>query len=319
MNRCYNQLTDTQRYQIEAYLKAGMKKKFIINQLNISRSTLYRELKRNSSSRGTYNASRAQMLANERKERYGRSRKFTNSIQAKIIKWLTGEQWSPKQIVGYCLKHHIPMVSHEGIYQFIRADKAAGGSLYKELRHKLKHRKRPVGGHMPVKDRTPISERPDVINNKLRFGDWEIDTIIGKDHKGAIVTIVERQTAFFMMGKLEQGKDAKALAKKLTQMLLPYKRVVLSITSDNGGEFADHKTISKKLNTRFYFANPYASWERGLNEYTNKLIRQYIPKGTDFDKITQKQLTEIQHKINRRPRENLNFETPKDLFYKLVA
>jgi IS30 family transposase len=296
-----------------------MSKKFIVDQLNISRSTLYRELKRNSSSRGTYNASRAQMLANERKERYGRSRKFTASVKTKITKWLTDEQWSPKQIVGHCLKHHIAMVSHERIYQFIRTDKASGGTLYKELRHKLKHRKRPVGGHMPVKDRIPISERPEVINNKLRFGDWEIDTIIGKDHKGAIVTIVERQTAFFMMGKLEQGKDAKALAKKLIQMLLPYKRAVLSITSDNGGEFAEHKTISKKLDTSFYFANPYASWERGLNEYTNKLIRQYIPKGTDFNTLTNKQILDIQHKINRRPREKLNFETPKNLFYKLVA
>ena len=122
-----------------------------------------------------------------------------------------------------------------------------------------------------------------------------------------------------MMRKLDNGKDSKGLAKQLIDMLLPYKDAILSITSDNGGEFAEHKTISKKLKTDFYFANPYASWERGLNEYTNKLIRQYIPKGTDFSKLTNKQITDIQHKINRRPREKLNFQTPINQFYKFVA
>jgi len=206
------------------------------------------------------------------------------------------------------------MVSHERIYQFIRAEKSKGGVLYIQLRHRLKHRKRIVGKSMPVKDRIPISERPDSINNKERFGDWEIDTIIGKNHKGAIVTIVERTTSFFMMQKLKHGKDAKGLAKQLIDMLLPYKNNILSITSDNGGEFAEHKTIGKKLNAAFYFANPYASWERGLNEYTNKLIRQYLPKGTDFNNITNRKIKEIQHKINRRPRKKLNFETPKTNF-----
>lgn len=148
------------------------------------------------------------------------------------------------------------MVSHERIYQFIRADKARVGKLYKRLSHRSKHRKRCVSKHMPVKDRVPISERPDVINNKQRFGDWEVDTIIGKNHKRVIVTIVERKTAFFMMRKLEHGKSAKGLAKQLIEVLLPYKNAVRSITSDNGGEFAEHKLISKKLNTDFYFANP---------------------------------------------------------------
>lgn len=319
MNPKYKQLTDDQRYQIEAYLKAGMTKKFICIELGINRSTLYRELKRNSCARGSYKAKRAQLLCDERKERYGRARKFDKAQERKITQWLNKEQWSPKQIVGYCLKQKIKIVSHERIYQFIRADKEQGGLLYKQLRHRLKHRKRPIGKHMPVKDRISISQRPEVINNKLRFGDWEIDTIIGKNQKGAILTIVERTTSFFMMRKLKQGKDAKSLAKQLIDMLLPYKKAVLSITSDNGGEFAKHKIISKKLNTLFYFANPYASWERGLNEYTNKLIRQYLPKGTDFETVTDKQILEIQYKINRRPREKLNFETPKNLFYKLVT
>ena len=255
-------------------------------------------------------------ICDERKERFGRARKFGSAEEKKITQWIKEEQWSPKQIVGYCQKQGINMVSHERIYQFIRQDKARGGTLYKQLRHRLKHRKRTLTYTALA---AQVSERPEVINNKERFGDWEIDTIIGKDHKGAILTIVERKTAFLMMRKLDNGKQAEGLAKQLIDMLIPYKNAVLSITSDNGGEFAEHQTISKKLKTDFFFANPYASWERGLNEYTNKLIRQYIPKGTDFQNITNQQITQIQHKINRRPREKLNFQTPKNLFYKLAT
>ena len=319
MNRTYKQLTDTQRYQIEAWIKAGTPKEFIVDQLGINRSTLYRELKRNSSKTGIYRAKKAQSLCDERKERFGRARKFTKAEEKKVTQWIKQEQWSPKQIVGHCQKQGISMVSHERIYQFIREDKRNGGILYKQLRHRLKHRKRPLTKHMPIKDRVPISQRPEVINNKQRFGDWEIDTIIGKDHKGAILTLVERKTAFLMMKKLDNGKQARGLAKQLIDMLIPYKNNVLSITSDNGSEFAEHQAISKKLKTDFFFANPYASWERGLNEYTNKLIRQYIPKGTNFQNITNDQITQIQHKINRRPREKLNFQNPKNLFYKLAT
>lgn len=157
------------------------------------------------------------------------------------------------------------MVSHERIYQFIRHDKAQGGQLYKQLRHRhrLKHRKRPIGKHISIKNRISIDQRPEIINNRGRFGNWEIDSIIGKDHKGAIVTIVERTTGFFMMRKLPKGREAKDLSKQGIDMLLPYKNSVLSITSDNGTEFAEHQNIAQKLKTEFYFAHPYSSWERG--------------------------------------------------------
>ncbi len=160
------------------------------------------------------------------------------------------------------------------------------------------------------KNRISIDQRSDVISNKGRFGDWEIDTIIGKDGKGAIVTIVERTTAFFMMKKLTNGKDSKRLSRVVVDMLLPYKNNIHSITSDNGTEFAEHEYITKKLNIDFYFAHPYSSWERGLSEYTNKLIRQYIPKKIDFNEFSDKYIADIQYKINRRPRENLDFENP---------
>ena len=319
MNQKYKQLTDTQRYQIEAYLKAEKSKQFIVKQLGIHRSTLYREIKRNCSKRGNYTASRAQMLSDERKERYGRGRKFTGDKQQRIKKYLEQEQWSPKQIVGYCSANNIPMVSHERIYQYIREDKAKGGKMYMHLRHRLKHRKRPTGKRIAIKNRISIEERPEIVNTKGRFGDWEIDTIIGKNNKGAIVTIVERTTSFFIMRKLPKGKNAKGLSKEVIELLIPYKENVRSITSDNGTEFADHQTIAEKLQTTFYFAHPYSSWERGLNEYTNKLIRQYIDKKSCFDQFTDKQITDIQHKINRRPREKLNFKSPKSVFFNLVA
>ncbi|XTB53538.1 IS30 family transposase [Fusobacterium nucleatum] len=164
-----------------------------------------------------------------------------------------------------------------------------------------------------------IDRRPDIINNKERFGDWEIDTIVGAFNKGAIVTLTERTTKMLLMKYLPNGKEAKGLAKAVIDLLLPYKDFVHSITSDNGSEFASHKLISKKLGAVFYFAHPYSSWERGLNENTNGLIRQYIPKGTSFEGITDKYIKQIQYKINSRSRETLGFECPKNLFFKKAA
>jgi len=314
------QITNEQRYQIEAYLKAKMSIEFIAMELDKHHTSIRREIKRNIQKRGSYNAKRAIMLTDERKERYGRNRKFTSEIEKTIRLYIEEEQWSPEQIVGYCKTIGKPMVSHERIYQYIRNDKKNGGYLYKSLRHKLKHRKRPVGGKfIPIKDRVSIDERPEAINNKERFGDWEIDTIIGKDGKGAIVTIVERSTAFFMMSNLPDGKNAESLAETVIEMLLPYKKYVHSITADNGTEFANHKIIAHSLNLNFYFAHPYSSWERGLSEYTNKLIRQYIPKKSVFSDFSDRYILDVQHKINRRPRENLDFDSPKTIFYNLVA
>lgn len=152
-----------------------------------------------------------------------------------------------------------------------------------------------------------------ILNNKERTGDWEIDTIVGKDNKGAIVTIAERVTAFVLIAKL-YGKNAMELAKAVVCLMALFKGLVLSITSDNGTEFAMHEYIAGKLGAEFYFAHPYSSWERGLNEYTNRLIRQYIPKKTDFNDINKQYINEIMMKLNRRPRKNLNFKSPGIVF-----
>ena len=164
-----------------------------------------------------------------------------------------------------------------------------------------------------IKDKVSIDLRPECINNKQRVGDWEIDTIVGKDNKGAIVTIAERVTAFVLIAKLN-GKNAQELAEAVVKLMMPFKDLVLSITSDNGTEFAMHKYISKKLGALFYFAHPYSSWERGLNEYTNRLIRQYIPKKTNFDDVNNLLISEITMKLNRRPRKKLNYKTPGIVF-----
>jgi IS30 family transposase len=312
-------LSPMQRYQIESLQRTKTKQKDIALLVGVSASTISRELKRNKSKRG-YSARLAQEFADERKERFGRKRKFTTSIEKVVREKLENEQWSPEQIVGWCKKEGMPMVSHERIYQYIRVDKQKGGTLYKHCRHRLKHRKRPVGGKkIVIPDKVSINSRPDIINNKERFGDWEIDTIIGVENKGAILTAVERKTGFLLMKKLKKGKNAKALANDIFMMMLPYKEMVHSITSDNGTEFYEHKMIAKKLNADYFFANPYSSWERGINEYTNKLIRQYITKKQTFTNIDDDKIQKIQRKINRRPRKKLNFETPFKILYQKIA
>jgi IS30 family transposase len=293
-------------------------KKEIAEILGVDKSVISREIKRNSCRNG-YFAAKAQMYADERKERFARKRKFTPQIECHVRQKLEQEQWSPQQIVGAAKLAGLPMVSHQRIYQFIHEDKAQGGTLYKNCRHALKYRKRPVGGKkIIIPDKISIEQRPDIINNKLRFGDWEIDLIVGKDNKGAILTAVERTTGFILMKKLKNGKNAKALAKELYYLMLPYINYIKSITSDNGTEFYEHKWIAHKLNTLYFFCHPYASYERGLNEYSNKLIRQYIPKKHSFNLLNDNDITNIQHKINARPRKLLNFDSPLQRFYKAI-
>lgn len=314
----YKHLTQNQRYEIASYLKCNKSQKFIAEQLGVSESCISNELKRNKLKRGGYTAQNAQEFANIRKERFCNNRRFTKTVKDFVDDKLTQEQWSPAQIVGHCNKHKISMVSIERIYQYLRQDKKDGGKLYLQLRHQLKHRKRPVSGKNEIiKNKKSIETRPEIVLTNEEFGHYEIDLIIGAEGKGAILTIVERKTKFLFMEKLK-GKNAKELAKSIVNTLLPYKNAIKTITSDNGTEFAEHQYISQKLACDFYFAHPYSSWERGLNENTNGLIRQYIPKGTYFEKVSKENIKQYQHKINRRPRLTLNFEEPKNLFFKFV-
>lgn len=310
-------LTLEQRYVIEAYLKIRKSKDFIAKHINVDRSTVYREIKRNQTKTGKYSAKQAHEYACERKDRFFVYRKFDKNCRVFVEKHLR-ELWSPEQIVGYCQVNNIPMVSIERIYQHIRSDKENGGELYKFTRHRLKHRKRPVGKHYPIANRVSIEERPQVVNDKERFGDWEMDTIIGSYQQGAILTLTERLTNFIIIKRLPKGKDSKELAKILINHLISYKDFVHTTTTDNGAEFAEHLKISERLQAPIYFAHPYCSWEKGAIEHANKLIRQFIPKDADLTKYSQMQLTEIQQSMNKRPRKKLNFKSPREIFYNFI-
>jgi len=312
--RSARHLTREQRYTIFAMHRQGCTQKKIAEAIGKDKSVISRELKRNANLKGKYFFEYAQDMASLRKEHLKKPRKLHPWLKKEII-GLIKQDWSPEQIEGRLKLENKPSVSHETIYKMIRKDKSDGGTLYKHTRHKLKRRKRPVGKKITIKNRVTIDQRPKIVDTKQRFGDWEVDTIVGENNKGAIVTIVERKTAFMMMEKLEHGKKSKELTKVVSRLLLAYINHVHTITGDNGTEFADHQKIAKRLKTKFFFTHPYASWEKGLIENTNKLIRQYIPKKSNFDEINNQQIREIQYKINNRPRKNLKFKSPKEIFF----
>ena len=306
----YKQLTLEQRYELSAYLKAGLRKTAIAETMKIDRSTIYREIKRNGNKR-SYSAARAQEKVVARQQDFLGKKKLDENM-LKIIHSKLEKKWSPEQISGRCNTESVPMVSHETIYQYIWKNKSEGGTWWKQLRNSNKKYKKRYGtkdNRGQLVNRISIDKRPEIVNQKERTGDWEIDTIIGKNHQGAILTAAERKTNYMLMYKLSSKKAAA------TNMFAPYKEKVLTITSDNGVEFAEHEQIAKKLNADYFFAHPYHSWERGLNEYQNKLIRQYIPKKTDIKTVEIADIMEIQHQINNRPRKKLNFKTPNELFF----
>ena len=307
------QLTREQRYTISALHKQGCSQTMIAKTISKDKSVVSRELKRNANLKGKYSFSYAQDMAELRKERMKKPRKLLPELKKKIISMLE-QDLSPQQIRGRLKLEKQAFVSHETIYKIIRKDKQEAGKLYTHCRHQLKHRKRPVGEKIPIKNRVSIDRRPEIVNLKQRFGDWEMDTIVGENGQGAILTMVERTTAFMMMEKLAYGKNAKELTKVAVRLLTAYINHVHSITADNGTEFANHENIAKLLKTKFFFTHPYASWEKGLIENTNKLVRQYIPKGTNFNTISQQKIKQIQYKLNNRPREKLKFYSPIEIF-----
>jgi IS30 family transposase len=307
-------ITQVQRYEIAAYLRAGFSQAEIARLLNKSRSVICREINRNKNSRGHYSGGDAEMFSRMRKEKKRSPRKLTRLMREEIVGMIRELHCSQECVCGYFRRLGKPCVSHEWIYNLIRRDKAGGGDLYRCLPHSLKHRRRPVNKPMPIADRVSIDERPAVVEDRCRFGDWEMDTIVGKAGKGVIVTLVERTSKKLLMARSPKGKDSKSVARLVVQLLMPFSKHVLSITTDNGSEFADHKYIAKKLHTSVYFAHPYSSWEKGLIENTNKLIRQFIPKDTDFSSLSDDYILHVQTLINRRPRKLLNFFSPKQIF-----
>ncbi len=281
------------------------------------KSVISRELKRNCDKRsGEYRYDLAQRKYEERMKKKPKKRYFTDEVKAETEALLKMD-YSPEQIVGRLKLEGKPTVSHERIYQHVWADKKKGGELYKHLRRKgRKYRKRGLNKDTRgiIKDRISIEHRPEIVDRKERIGDLEIDTIIGKNHKGAILTINDRVSSKVWIAKLN-GKNATELAHKTIEILKPLKNSIHTITGDNGKEFAEHLNIKQELEIDFYFARPYHSWERGANENINGLIRQYFPKGCSFQNITEQDIKRVENLLNNRPRKKLNFLTPNEFFY----
>ena len=307
----YKQLTQEQRYQIGAYLKTGMKKVEIAKEIGVAASTVWREIKRNSAAY-RYNPSYAIRLARERHQNK-RKRCIDGEIWAKVEEFVR-RQWSPEQISARLKLEGVGSVSHETIYLRIYRDKREGGDLYKHMRRRQKYRQR-KGKYYCRKGwdtRRPISERPIVVDERSRIGDWEADTIIGSERIGGIISLVERRSRYCLLRKVPT-KSAQTVAEAVCTSLLPLKDKVLTITSDNGFEFRRHGSIAKTLDADFFFADPYSSWQRGTNENTNGLVRQYFPKRTNFAEVTDEAIRDVADSLNNRPRKVLNFRTPNEV------
>jgi IS30 family transposase len=310
----YQQLTQEQRYQIHAFLKAGFSQSRIALELGVVPCTISRELHRNRGQRG-YRPKQAQQFAVSRRKSKENATRITPATWQQVDALLR-KDWSPEQISGTRKQLGQPAVSHERIYQHIYADKQQGGDLHTHLRCQKKRRKRygkyDRRGQLP--NRKSIDDRPVIVASKGRLGDWEADTIIGKNHQQAIVSLVERQSKLTRLAKVERNTEA-AVKQAIVEMLTPLVDCVHTITSDNGREFAAHEAIAEALEADFYFAHPYHSWERGLNENTNGLVRQYFAKGSDFTTITDKQVQAVAERLNERPRKTLGFQTPNAVFF----
>ena len=312
MNR-YTQLTEKQRYLIEHFIKAGFSQTEISNNLGVHKSTISRELRRNSCGQ-RYRAQGAQSRTDKRR---ADNRKRISEPLLRFAQLFLGYDWSPQQVCGWFRKNLDLRISHQRLYDHIWEDRERGGNLYTHLRCGRK-KKRPHGssdGRGQISDRVSIEQRPEEAEQKLRVGDWELDTVAGSREKGFyLVALVERRTRLTLAARVE-SRNSDVVAAAVVEMLTPYKDTVHSITSDNGKEFARHKLISEKLQADFYFARPYRSGDRGLCENTIGLLRQYFAKGSDFSSITKEQTAEAVEKLNNRPRRGLGFKTPNQLFF----
>ncbi len=308
--KTYKQLTYEQRCQIYVLVKTALTQQQIADIIGVSQATISRELSRNTGERG-YRHQQAQRKRDERCADATKALKMTAEMQGLIALKLR-EKWSPEQISGWLREERAESLSHETIYRHIWADKAAGGDLFHALRRRGKvyqSRGKGQAGRGHIKNRVSIDQRPAVVSERGRVGDWEIDLVIGKGHSGALVTIVERATRFSVSTRIND-KSAKTVTAAAIALLKPYQDCVLTITADNGKEFAYHEQMTAALDAQVYFADPYSSWQRGLNENTNGLLRQYWPKKTDFKKISKREVSTVIVELNNRPRKKLDYKTP---------
>lgn len=312
-------LSYEQRYSIEVLLKAGKSQTEIGKIISVDKSVISREIRRNRDERnGLYRATLAQKKYDSRLYSKPKHMIITTEIWSEITS-LIEQDYSPEQVSGVMKKNGELTVSHEWIYQLIWRDKHQKGTLYTHLRRKgRRYRKRGSSkdSRGQIVGRVGIEKRPKEANERSEFGHLEVDTIIGQNHKGAIITLNDRASGMLWMGKVNT-RDAESVKIKLSEMLDEIRPFIKSITGDNGKEFSAHQFITDEY-CDFYFANPYSPWERGSNENLNGLVRQYIPKKSDFSLISQEKVTAIQNKLNQRPRKRFNYEKPIFVMEKLL-
>jgi len=306
-----------ERYEIAAMRGARMKMEEIAERVGRHRSTIYREVARNRSKYdGKYRAERAQEKTSGRRKRASRNERISQE-QWKRVEELLRQEWSPEQISGHLKRKKEMKISHERIYQYVWRDKREGGRLHEHLRGVRKQRRKRYAGKDSrgrMAGKRPITERPASIERRRRTGHWEIDTVLGGRGKDCILTMVERKTGYLLIGKLKARTSEEATRATLDLINGHYGRVK-TITADNGTEFHSYRQIEEQSDVKFYFATPHHSWERGTNENTNGLIRQYLPKRQSMANLTQDQCDQIALKINLRPRKRLNFKNPYECFF----
>ena len=313
----YHQITAPERYTLAVLRRLGHSAAHIARALGRHRSTIGREVRRHAArSDGGYRPPLAHWYAVGRRSRSRRNQRFSSADWALVRRGLV-RQWSPEQVAGRLRRGRQLHISHETIYRHIWADKRAGGSLHTHLRGApKKYRKR--YGHYDSRGRLAgkrsIADRPVQVAARSRIGDWEIDTMLGAGQAGpCVLSVVERKTGFLLLGQLH-ARTTAAVNARATQLLGAQRRPIHTITADNGTEFHGYATIEQAIAADFYFATPHHAWERGTNENTNGLIRQYLPKRQSMAHLAQRDCDRIARQLNQRPRKRLAYRTPEECY-----
>ena len=312
----YHQLTPEERYMLAALRRQGCNQSEIARQLGRHRSTVCRELRRNSTrADGRYRAFTAQERANGRRSRSRRNSHFTAADFA-LIDELLRRQWSPEQVSGYLRRTGELLISHETIYCHVWRDKREGGTLHTHLRGARKRRRKRYGAYDSrgrLAGKRMISERPAEVESREVVGHWEADTVAGTGAKDCVLTLVERKSGLVLIGKLKD-RTAEGLSRRAVSLMRGRGAGFETVTADNGTEFHDYQRVERLTGAAFYFARPYHSWERGSNENANGLLRQYLPKGESMAGLSQHRCNAIARKLNTRPRKRLGFRTPLECY-----
>ena len=313
----YRQITYAERYTLGMFRRQGLGPAAIARVLGRHRSTIGREVRRNRArSDGTYRPQLADWYARGRRSRSRRNRRFSPADWDRVAA-LVREDWSPEQVAGWLHRQGRLEISHETIYRYIWVDQRQGGRLYTHLRGARKRRRKRYG-HYDSRGRLagkrPITARPAAAEARTRVGHWEADTILGAGQSGpCVLSLVERKTGYVVLGKLRKRTTAE-LNRRATRLIRRQQRPVRTITADNGTEFHSYAAIEHATTARFYFATPHHAWERGTNENTNGLLRQYLPKRQSMAHLTQHDCNRLAAKLNRRPRKRLGYPTPEECY-----